>query len=74
MKKTIQLTLTTIQEIQRFVFESQKLVGDVLVKKGKFIVDGKSLMGVISIDPSSPILVEYPDDEPEFEVYLASLN
>lgn len=44
--------------------------GDVLLMKGKYIIDVKSLMGIMSIDTSTGVTIEYPEDEEWFDAYL----
>lgn len=67
--RTIQIE--KIKDVVNFVSNANKITGDVYVYRqgGKITVDGKSLMGVFSIDPSEPIIVEFPSDA-EFEKFL----
>lgn len=48
--------------------------GDVLVQKGKFFVDGKSLLGVLSINPYTGCQVHYPEDAEKFDKYISILE
>lgn len=47
--------------------------GDVTVKHGRYIVDGKSILSMLNIDASNGVVVEYPDDAKAFTEYLNSL-
>ncbi len=62
-KKTIKLNLIT--DIQEFVNTSQTIVGPVTVasEDGIYTVDGKSLLGLMSLNLSKPITVTYPTSE-----------
>lgn len=59
-----------ISDLMELVREATKVDGDVLCKKGKYIVDAKSLMGMMSIDPSTGVTFEYPDDAVDFDSFL----
>lgn len=52
--------------------EAARLVdGDVTVKRGKYIVDGKSRLGVIALfTPDEAVIVEYPEEARTFEKFL----
>ncbi len=67
-----QIVISTIADMMDFARESSKVFGDVLIKKGIYTIDGKSIMGIVSIDPSTGITVEYPEDATEFEDFLNS--
>lgn len=74
MTKTIQIE--KIREVADFVAAASKVTGDVHARKGesKVVVDGKSLMGMFSIDPSSPVIIEYPAGEMDFEEFLVQFE
>ena len=74
MTKTIQIE--KIREVADFVAAANKVTGDVYARKGesKVVVDGKSLMGMFSIDPSSPVTIEYPAGEINFEEFLVQFE
>ena len=38
--------------------------------RGKFCIDGKSILGVLSLDMSDGVQVEYDENETEFENWL----
>lgn len=48
-----------------FVNLTNKIDGDVTLYSGKYIVDGKSIMGIYSLDLSTPIKMEIEGDIPE---------
>lgn len=60
MEKTIKVN--KVSDIYAFVDAASRCDSDILVKKGKCVVDGKSLMGIMSIDMSTGVTVEYSDE------------
>ena len=56
-------TINKIEDLKTFCNTAARCVGNVDVKKGKYLVDGKSLMGLMSIDMSSEVTVELSHDE-----------
>ena len=59
MERTIKVN--KVSDIYAFVDAASRYDSDILVKKGKCVVDGKSLMGIMSIDMSTGVTVEYSD-------------
>ena len=45
--------------------------GEVSVYRGKFCVDGKSLMGIVSLNTAEGCRVEYPDDAVAFDEFIS---
>ena len=64
------ITISTIKDIIEFTSAASKVFGDIIIKKGVYAVDGKSIMGIVSIDPSTGVTVEYPEDAIEFGAFL----
>lgn len=63
-----------LNDLSNFVIEAAKVKGDVLIYRGKFCVDGKSLMGMMSINVFEGCRIEYPADEKDFEEYLTQFE
>lgn len=59
MERTIKVN--KVSDIYAFVNAASKCDSDVLVKKGKYVVNGKSLIGIMSINMSTGVIVEYFD-------------
>ena len=55
--------LTTVEDVKNFCTEANKMKGEVLLKRGNYTIDGKSLMGIFSLDTTKPIFIEYQDEE-----------
>lgn len=53
--KTIDIRLSTIQDVQKFVNIVNRYNIDVDLSSGRYIVDAKSIMGIFSLDLLKPI-------------------
>ena len=62
--------ITTISDVKDLINYTRAVDGDVLIKKGKYIVDGTSILGVLSLDMSTPVEIVYPQDALELEGFL----
>ena len=70
--KSIEIRLSTIADVRDFVNAVAKSDIDVDLKSGRYVVDGKSIMGIFSLDLLSPItLTAHSDDTDEL---FASLD
>lgn len=67
---TNRIKLTDLTDIKEFVTLASKIDGNVIIQRGAFSVDGKSLMGIISIDTSSYVDVIYPENNPAFTQFI----
>lgn len=56
IKKTI--LLDDVRKVSNFVNETFKFKGDIIVKHDKYIVNGRSLLGLMSLDLSKPLTCE----------------
>ncbi len=54
-----QVLLDTMSKVQEFNAACQKHIGEVTVYSGKYIVNGKSIMGLYSLDLATPIKVDF---------------
>ena len=68
------IKMTQIADVYEFVNEAGKVDGDVLLKRGNYIIDGKSVMGVFSLNLSQPVTISYPADAAEFDSYVKSFE
>lgn len=53
--KTIDIRLSTIQDVQSFVNIVNRYDIDIDLSSGRYIVDAKSIMGIFSLDLLKPI-------------------
>lgn len=52
-----QIALASIQEVRQFVNAASRSPCEVDVCAGRYVVDGKSIMGLFSLDLSRPVTV-----------------
>ena len=72
--KKMYIAINTINKATEFVQKASQVDGDVICTKGRYTIDGKSIMGVFSIDISEGIIVEYPETATDFEEYLSQFK
>ena len=73
MKEKI-IKIVNINDLKEFVKKANDIEGDVIIQKGKFFVDGKSLLGLLSINISDHCRIYYPKDNIEFENFISSFE
>lgn len=66
MTKEITIKMSGINDAALLVEMAKKLPTDVTIRHGKFCVDGKSILGVLSFDMSDGVTIEYDAKEKEF--------
>ena len=69
MKKVF-VKIPGINDVNYFVNNARMVNGDILVSRGKFCVDGKSVLGMFSLDVSDGCTVQYPEDAIEFDEFI----
>lgn len=63
MKKMV--LLDSIDKVKEFVKATNNFMFDVTVKHTPHVVDGKSIMGVLSLNLSCPVTVEFDERDEE---------
>lgn len=73
--KTLEISLNTIDKVKDFANHSAKVETDVSIKSidNHYIIDGKSIMGIFSLDLARNVLVTFDESEVEFEDYIRTL-
>ena len=61
--KSIQIRLSTIADVRDFVNIVSGTDVDVDLISGRYVVDGKSIMGIFSLDLMSPITLNAHSDD-----------
>lgn len=61
----ITVNINTISDVKEFCNLCLKCTEEVPVYSGRYIVSGKSIMGLISLDLSKPVEVEFCGDIPD---------
>ena len=59
-----------ITEVTNLAQKAHFVDGDIYVKKGIYCIDGKSIMGLFSIDMSNGVTIAYPSEAIDFENYI----
>lgn len=57
-KRRITVNLNDFATARKFINEASKFISDIDVIKGRYVIDGKSAMGIFTLDLSKPIDVE----------------
>jgi phosphotransferase system HPr-like phosphotransfer protein len=55
----------TMDDIKNFVFLLNQFENDVDVSSAQYVVDGKSILGVFSLDLDKPLTVKFHGEVPE---------
>ena len=74
MKKVCQIKLNTINEVKEFVNIVLQCPYDVDLVSGRYIIDAKSLMGILSLDLTRPIDLEADIDSDDVEELLKKID
>ena len=69
-RKIKEIKIDKISDLLSFIKCAKDASGQVLVYRGRFLSDGKSLLGVLSLNPTEPFTIEYEDADIGFENYL----
>ena len=68
-----QIKVNAISDATKIVQMAANVNGDVIITKGKYSIDAKSIMGIFSIDLSQGAVIEYPDDAAELDAFMSTL-
>lgn len=68
--KSLFVKISGITDVSKLAAAASNVFGDVTVIKGRYAVDGKSIMGLFSLDMSTGATIEYPEDAKDFEAYI----
>ena len=70
MKKQRKIKLATIMDVKEFVTVAGECDFDVNIFYNHIVVDAKSVLGVLSLDLSKALTVEYDGDDAVLEAVL----
>ena len=70
MKKQKKIKLTSIMDVKEFVTVAGECDFDVNIFYNHLVVDAKSVLGVLSLDLSKTLTVEYDGEDSAFEEIL----
>ena len=72
--KQKRIVLPSVEEAKRFVKEATKCDFDIDVFYNRVVIDAKSILGVLSLDLTRVLTVQYNGENQEFVEYLESLS
>ncbi len=59
----MKIILNSIEKVKSFVNEVSRMDADIDLVSSRFVIDAKSLMGILSLDLTKPIEVQIHDKE-----------
>ena len=68
--KQKRIFLPTIEDAKKFVEAASKCDFDIDIFYNRIIIDAKSILGVLSLDLTRILTVEYNGENEEFEAFL----
>ena len=74
MTKQRKIKLSTIQDAKKFVALANECDFDINVRFNHFIIDAKSILGVLSLDLAKAITVEFDGDDRMFEDFMDTMS
>lgn len=72
--RTVYVNIGTVAAVKDFNFKACQQRFDVDIASGRYIIDAKSLMGVLSLDLSKPIEVRIAADGADVEDFLDDIK
>lgn len=63
--RTVMIRLTSVKHVQQFVGTLTKLQGDFELISGQFVLDARSLLGILGYDLSTPLSLKIYHDSAE---------
>lgn len=71
----LDVSLNTINKVKKFSNIANKFDCDIDVLQGKYIVDGRSIMGIFSLNLTETVTVEIEsDDKKEIDRFLKKME
>ena len=65
MNKEILINLNTIEKVKRFIHITNEFNCDIEIRVGKWVVDGKSIMGLFSLNLLEPLSARIDSNKKE---------
>ncbi len=72
--KQRKIMLKTIEDAKNFVNASMKCDFDIDIFYNRVVIDAKSILGVMSLDLTHVLTVEYTGENDEYEAFLDTLE
>lgn len=72
--RNITVILNSIDRVKDFVNTVSRLECDVDIVSGRYVIDAKSIMGIFSIDLSSPVMLRIHADGEDAEAAVQAVR
>lgn len=59
----MKIKFNEMKDVQRFVSKCSMFEDDIVLLSGRYVVDGKSLLGILSMDLSKPVDLKIDTDD-----------
>lgn len=74
MLKKFSIKLDTVELVKDFVTLTSRIDGDVMIKSDRWIINGKSIMGIFSLDLSKDLDCEIEASEEQVKIFEEGLR
>lgn len=64
------VSIKGLNDIYNFIANAQKVNGDIIIRRGRYVIDAKSILGIFSLDMSQNIAITYPETASDFEEFI----
>ena len=71
--KTVQISLNSIDKVKSFVNAITQFNFDFDLISGRYVIDAKSILGVLSLDLRNVLTVQYDGENEAFEAFLEKM-
>lgn len=72
--KSKMIKINKIEDINAIVKQAEQVKDGVYIHRGRFVVDASSLMGIMSIDLTDPVKIEYPELNTDFDTFISQFE
>lgn len=66
--------MSQIKDAMDLIQKATMVDGDVIITKGKYSIDAKSIMGIFSLDLTTGVTIEYPNDATAFDDFIKAFE
>ena len=74
MLKKFSIKLDTVELVKDFVTLASRIDGDIVIKSDRWIINGKSIMGIFSLDLSKDLDCEIEASEEQVKIFEEGLR
>ena len=74
MSKKFSIKLDTVELVKDFVTLTSRIDGDIAIKSDRWIINGKSIMGIFSLDLSKDLDCEIEASEEQVKIFEEGLR